>query len=620
MSCFSKRKKSDCKDMIFFPIGQYLFSTILQTFLSSFIVSLPVALFFQPPFSPFIIFVFLPLFLRKYHLNPIVMKKLTTVIVAFGCFALLMPACKQKKTDTPDESHKSELQLKVEEYAPFDLTTDLSKLSANDKELIPIFFEIGQIMDDLFWEQTFGSKKKMENLKDPWMREFAMINYGPWDRLDDDRPFVPDYKEKPATCRYYPQDLTLEEYNAYRDENKASHYTVLVRDENGALKTVWYHDHYKSKITKVCDLLDKAIDVCQNESMKKYLTERKKALLTDDYFKSDLAWMDMKDSKLDFVFGPIENYDDKLNSIKTSYEAFVLVKDEEESGKLSKFVKMLPQLQKELPCDPKYKNYVPGTSSDMNVYDVIFYGGDCNAGGKTIAINLPNDDKVQALKGSRRFQLRNAMRAKFDMIMKPIGELVIEPSEQNHINFDAFFWNVTFHEVGHGLGIKQTINGKGSVDEAMKTENSNWEEAKADIIGLHLVLNLIDKGEIDNITADDAITTYIVGLLRSVRFGAADAHGIANMMCYNFFEEAGAFTRNGNGTYHIDYDKARKAVNDWIATILKTQAEGDFEFASQFASSHGTIPANLQKDLDRINKAGIPRDIRFNQGLDVLGL
>ena len=548
------------------------------------------------------------------------MKKLTTVIVAFGCFALLMPACKQKKTDTPDESHKSELQLKVEEYAPFDLTTDLSKLSANDKELIPIFFEIGQIMDDLFWEQTFGSKKKMENLKDPWMREFAMINYGPWDRLDDDRPFVPDYKEKPATCRYYPQDLTLEEYNAYRDENKASHYTVLVRDENGALKTVWYHDHYKSKITKVCDLLDKAIDVCQNESMKKYLTERKKALLTDDYFKSDLAWMDMKDSKLDFVFGPIENYDDKLNSIKTSYEAFVLVKDEEESGKLSKFVKMLPQLQKELPCEPKYKNYVPGTSSDMNVYDVIFYGGDCNAGGKTIAINLPNDDKVQALKGSRRFQLRNAMRAKFDMIMKPIGELVIEPSEQNHINFDAFFWNVTFHEVGHGLGIKQTINGKGSVDEAMKTENSNWEEAKADIIGLHLVLNLIDKGEIDNITADDAITTYIVGLLRSVRFGAADAHGIANMMCYNFFEEAGAFTRNGNGTYHIDYDKARKAVNDWIATILKTQAEGDFEFASQFASSRGTIPANLQKDLDRINKAGIPRDIRFNQGLDVLGL
>ncbi len=556
----------------------------------------------------------------KVHLKNNTMKKMTTVIITLGCFALLMPACKKKSEKTPEEAPKSELQLKVEEYAPFDLTTDISKLSANDKELIPIFFEIGQIMDDLFWEQTFGSKKKMENLKDPWMREFALINYGPWDRLDDDKPFVPDYKEKPLTARYYPQDLTLEEYEAYKDPDKGSHYTVITREKDGTLKTVWYHEYYQNKISKVCDLLDKAIDICENASMKKYLTERKKALLTDDYYKSDIAWMDMKDSKLDFVFGPIENYDDKLNSVKTSYEAFVLVKDEEESGKLSKFVKMLPQLQKELPCDPKHKNYVPGTSSDMNVYDVIFYGGDCNAGGKTIAINLPNDDKVQAEKGSRRFQLRNAMRAKFDMIMKPIGEIVIEPSQQNHINFDAFFWNVTFHEVGHGLGVKQTINGKGSVDAAMRTENSNWEEAKADIIGLNLVLRLIEKGEIDNITAEDAITTYIVGLLRSVRFGAGDAHGVANMMCYNFFEDAGAFTRNGNNTYHIDYDKAKKAVDDWIATILKTQAEGDFEFASQFSSEHGTIPASLQKDLDRINKAGIPRDIRFNQGLDVLGL
>ena len=256
----------------------------------------------------------------------------------------------------------------------------------------------------------------------------------------------------------------------------------------------------------------------------------------------------------------------------------------------------------------------------MNLYDVVFYGGDCNAGGKTIAINLPNDDNVQAKKGSRRFQLRNAMQAKFDKIMKPIGEIIIEPSEQNHITFDAFFWNVTFHEVAHGLGVKQTINGKGSVDEAMKTENSSWEEAKADIVGLNLVLNLIDKGEITDISVEDAITTYIVGLLRSVRFGAAEAHGIANMMCYNYLFENGAFTRNGNGTYHINYDKARKAMEGWIALILKTQAEGDFEFAAQYSKDNGVIKRDLQNDLDRINKSGIPRDIRFNQGLDVLGL
>ena len=548
------------------------------------------------------------------------MKKLTTMVIVLGCMALITTSCKEKKTENPEAVSTSELQQKVDEYAFFDLTTDISKLSENDKQLIPIFFEIGQIMDDLFWEQTFGDKKVLDTIQDKWMKEFALINYGAWDRLNDDKPFIPGYGPKPATCCYYPQDLTAEEYEAFQDKNKGSHYTVLVRNEDGSLKSVWYHEYYKEKIDKVCELLDKAIEICENPSMKKYLTLRKKALQTDDYFASDMAWMDMKDTKLDFVFGPIENYDDKLNEVKTSYEAFVLVKDEEASGDLARFVKMLPQLQKELPCDAKYRNYVPGTSSDMNVYDVVFYGGDCNAGGKTIAINLPNDDNVQAKKGSRRFQLRNAMQAKFDKIMKPIGEMVIEPSEQDHIKFDAFFWNVTFHEVGHGLGVKTTINGKGPVDDAMKTERSNWEEAKADILGLHLVCSLIDKGEITNITKEDAITTYIVGLLRSVRFGAADAHGVANMMCYNYFEEQGAFKRNGNGTYHIDYDKAMKAMDSWIATILQTQAEGNFEFASKFSKENGTIGANLQKDLDKINKAGIPRDIRFNQGLDVLGL
>lgn len=543
------------------------------------------------------------------------------MVILLGGILLMSTQCSKKKTDPVTGEKISEMQQKVEEYAYFDLTTDISKLSENDKQLLPIFFEIGEIMDELFWEQTFGDKSILDTISDPWVKDYAMINYGAWDRLRGNAPFISGYGEKPVTANYYPHDITKEEFEAYDDPNKSSHYTVLVRDENNNLKTLWYHEMYKDKIDKVCQLLDKAIAIADNKSMKKYLTERKKALQTDDYYKSDLAWMDMKDTKLDFVFGPIENYDDELNSVKTSYEAFVLVKDEEESGKLDKFVAMLPQLQKELPCEPQHKkNYVPGTSSDMNIYDVIFYGGDCNAAGKTIAINLPNDDRIQEEKGSRRFQLRNAMQAKFDKIMKPIGEIVIEPSEQNHITFDAFFWNVTFHEVAHGLGVKQTINGKGSVDDAMQTENTSWEEAKADIIGLYLVCNLIDKGEITDISVEDAITTYIVGLLRSVRFGAKEAHGIANMMCYNYLEENGAFKRTGNGTYHIDYDKARDAMNSWIALILKTQAEGNFEFAQQFSKKHGTVGSNLQKDLDRINKAGIPRDIRFNQGLNVIGL
>lgn len=539
-----------------------------------------------------------------------------TMVSVLGLFT----ACNNKKTEKPNEDSKSELQNKVEEYAYFDLTADLSKLTDSERQLLPIFFEIGQIMDDLFWEQTFGDKTILDTISDPWMKEFAMINYGPWDRLDEEKPFVPGFGKRPEMANYYPQDITKEEFDAFIDPLKSSHYTILTRNEDGSLKTVGYYEAYKEKLDRVCELLDQAIEITDNPTMKKYLTERKKSLQTNDYYASDMAWMDLRDSNIDFVFGPIENYDDGFNSVKTSFEAFVLVKDVDASTKLAKFVQMLPQLQKELPCDPKHKNYVPGTSSDMNLYDVVFYGGDCNAGGKTIAINLPNDDKVQAEKGSRRFQLRNAMQAKFDKIMKPIGEIIIEPSEQNNIKFDAFFWNVTFHEVAHGLGVKQTINGKGSVDDAMRTENSSWEEAKADIIGLNLVCNLIEKGEITDITVEEAITTYIVGLLRSVRFGAAEAHGIANMMCYNYFFENGAFTRNGNGTYHINYDKARKAMEGWIALILKTQAEGNFEFASQYSKDYGKITPELQNDLDRINKSGIPRDIRFNQGLDVLGI
>jgi hypothetical protein len=452
------------------------------------------------------------------------------------------------------------------------------------------------------------------------MKEFSDINYGPWERLKNNEPFVSGFCAKPDVAQYYPQDITIEEYNAYKNPNKGSLYTVLRRNEDGSLKTVWYKDEYKDDLDKVCALLDKAIALVEDNGLKNYLLERKKAFQTDEYFVSDRAWMDMKESKLDFVVGPIENYDDKFQEAKASYEAFVLVKDEARSKDLEKFITMLPQLQIELPCEPKYKTFIPGTSSDLNVYYALYYGGDCNSGSKTIAINLPNDDRVAAEKGTRRLQLRNSMKAKFDHILMPIGELIITPKQQKNLNFDAFFWNVTFHEVAHGLGIKNTITGKGSVDDAMGTEKTSWEEAKADILGLFMVTKLIEKGEITNITKEDAVTTYIAGILRSVRFGAASSHGKANMMCFNFFEKADAFTRNEKGQYVIDYDKAYQAMNAWAELIIVTQGNGNFEFAQKFRKENGGITETLQTDLDLINHSGIPRDIRFNQGVTVLGL
>ena len=517
------------------------------------------------------------------------------------------------------EQKESPMKAKVEEYASVELKSDLvNNLSDKEKELVRIFFKVGEITDELFWKQTFGDKSKLDTINDNYAKDFAMIQYGAWDRLDDNKPFIAGYGEKPDVCNYYPHDITDAEFNAFEDENKDSWYTVIRRNEDGSLKSVWYHDEYASEIERICSLLEKAVTLAEDPGLKNYLEKCIEAFRTDDYLASDLAWMDMKDSKIDFVTGPIETYDDKFRETKASYESFILLKDEARSKDLAKFVSMLPALLKELPCPPEYKTFVPGTSSDLNVYDAVYYAGDCNAGGKTIAINLPNDERVHALKGTRRLQLRNSMKAKFDKILLPIGELVLAQEQQKYLNFDAFFWNVTFHEVAHGLGVKQTIRTNENVDAVMGTEKTSWEEAKADILGLFMVTKLIEMGEITNIAAEDAITTYIAGILRSVRFGAASSHGKANMMCFNYMEKAKAFSRDVNGLYVIDFEKAKEAMNSWAALILQTQGDGNVEFAKKYREENGGITPALQADLDRINMAGIPCDITFVQGEDVL--
>lgn len=522
--------------------------------------------------------------------------------------------CKnQKKTESP-------MQQKVDEYALFELNTDLSVLSENEKKMIPIFIEIGEIMDQLFWLQSFGDKSGLDTISDLATKEFAYINYGPWDRLDDMKPFVEGYGEKPLGANFYPHDMTTAEYEALEDIEKGSLYTVLRRDETGKLVVLPYREYYKEYITRVIELMNKAIELADDQGLKNYLQERAKAFETDDYFASDMAWMDMKDSKIDFVVGPIENYEDKLFGHKAAYESFILVKDEAWSNDLAKFTSMLPELQKELPCDPKYKQEVPGTDSDLNVYDVIYYAGDCNSGSKTIAINLPNDERVHLEKGTRRLQLKNAMKAKFDKILMPIAEIIVNGDQLKNVKFDAFFWNVTFHEVAHGLGIKNTVSGKGNVRQALGNQYSAWEEAKADILGLFMVQQLIEKGEITNITVEDAYTTFIAGILRSVRFGAASAHGQANMMCFNFFEDNQAFTRNEAGKYVINIEKAKQALADWAALILQVEGEGDFELAETYNKENSNIRETLQTELDKVQEANIPRDIRFKQGKKVLGL
>ncbi|MBQ9418556.1 MAG: Zn-dependent hydrolase [Bacteroidales bacterium] len=546
------------------------------------------------------------------------MKKVTLLLMAATLLAAA--GCKSGK---PADGQPTDIQQKVDEYAEFSLTSDLIQtLSPNEKELVKLFIEIGQVMDDIYWDEYFGqaNRASLDTLADPALRAFAQIHYGAWDRLDAERPFLPGYGERPAGCNFYPTDMTKEEFNALADPLKDSQYSVIRRNAEGNLYVLPYHEAYKAGLAKVDSLLEKAIALADNAGLKRYLEARREAFRTDDYFESDMVWMDMKDSKLDFVVGPIENYDDGINGLKCSHEAFVLVKDEAWSADLTRFAALLPEMQTLLPCDEKYKQEVPGTDCDINVYDVVYYAGDCNAGSKTIAINLPNDERVQLAKGSRRLQLKNAMQAKFDNIMTPIARLMVCDEQADSVTFNAFFGNTCYHEVAHGLGIKNTVSGRGPCRTALGAQYSAWEEAKADVCGLFLTEQLIGRGLITNTTVNQNYITFIAGILRSVRFGATEAHGVANIMCYNYFYEHGAFSRNSQGKYVIDVEKAREAARGWAALIIAMEGEGDAEAAKAYSDQHGKVSPALQADLDAIRDAHIPRDIVYQQGAQVLGL
>lgn len=547
-------------------------------------------------------------------------------IVLLGSMMYAMSSCANDAegvdTATAPDSTALAMQALLGKYTTVTLTTDISTLSASERQMIPILIEVARIMDSLFWYESYGDRDELlASIESEDMGRFAVINYGPWDRLGGNAPFVPGVGAKPAGARYYPEDMTKEEFEASNAPDKAGLYTFVRRNENGDLMTIPYHDMFADQIKRAANLLEEAAALTEDAGLKKYLTMRAMALRTDNYQPSDLAWMDMKDNHIDFVVGPIETYEDQLFGYKASHEAYVLVKDMEWSARLEKYAAFMPELQKGLPCDAKYKKEVPGGDAQLNAYDVIYYAGDCNAGSKTIAINLPNDEEVQLKKGTRRLQLKNAMRAKFDKILVPISDELIDPSQRKHINFDAFFANTMFHEVAHGLGIKNTINGKGSVREAIKEHSSALEEGKADILGLYMVNQLFKKGELTGATMEDYYVTFMASIFRSVRFGASSAHGKANMIRFTFFQEYGAFVRDeATGTYKIDFANLQKATDALGALILQIQGDGAYQQAADLVAQKGQITPQLQADLDRLSAKGIPVDVVYEQGTEVLGL
>nr|WP_240615602.1 Zn-dependent hydrolase [Alteromonas facilis] len=551
--------------------------------------------------------------------------------IALACLtiAACSPATKNEsapQAQTPTETQSEVAYLGQRErlsiYYPVSLTSDLSHLSDNQKQMLGLLIDASVIMDDLFWKQAFGTNKQafLDSISDAEVRHFATINYGPWDRLAGDEVFLSGFDSKPAGAQFYPSDMSKEEFESADFADKAGLYSMVVRNDLGALISVPYSEAFAPELKATADLLLQASELADDAEFANYLKLRADALLTDQYQASDMAWMDMKNNPIELVLGPIETYEDQLYGYRTAFESYVLIKDLAWSERLAKFAAFLPALQTGLPVPDEYKAEMPGANADLNAYDVVYYAGHSNAGSKTIAINLPNDEEVQLAKGTRRLQLKNAMRAKFDHILVPIADELIVPEQRKHITFDAFFANTMFHEVAHGLGIKNTLDGQGTVRGALKEHASALEEGKADILGLYMVQQLLERGEITEGTLEDYYTTFMAGIFRSVRFGASSAHGRANMIRFNFFAEHGAFTRNEEGQYRVDMAKMDDAITALSNTILTLQGDGNYQGVADLVADKGVIKEQLAADLERLSKANIPVDIHFEQGKQVLGL
>lgn len=540
------------------------------------------------------------------------------VLVLAGCEISSVPDERDAPDTTAAETEGLSMQQRLDQYTPVRLTTDIA-LSENERRMIPLLIEAADAMDEVFWVQAYGDRDSLLTTLDGPTRRYAEINYGPWDRLHGNEPFVEGVGPKPAGANFYPADATREELEARRDELLGL-YTLVRRDSAGALTAIPYHEAFAEQHQRAAEKLREAAELAEDEGLRRYLSLRADALLSDDYQPSDMAWMDMKTNTIDFIVGPIETYEDQLFGAKAAHEAYILVKDQEWSDRLARYAEMLPDLQRGLPVDSVYKQESPGSDADLGAYDVVYYAGDSNAGSKTIAINLPNDEEVQLQKGSRRLQLKNAMRAKFDQILEPIADELIVPEQRRHVTFDAFFSNTMFHEVAHGLGIKNVIaEDGGTVREALQEHASALEEGKADVLGLYMVQSLHEDGEIGGELMDNYVT-FLASIFRSIRFGASSAHGRANLVRFNYFLENGAFTRNDDGRYQINPDRVGEVVDMLSERILRFQGDGDYEGVGAFFEQYGQIGPDLRADLDRLQAAQIPVDVTFEQGASVLGL
>lgn len=539
----------------------------------------------------------------------------TKVILAL---TLVMTLLSQKPAADP------ELAKKIDRFAPTTLTADISKLSANDRLALQKIVAAAKLLDPLFLRQVWSGndalEKKLLADKSPAGRlrlQYFYINDGPWSRLDNNEPFIEGVPQvKPPQANYYPDDMSKDEFNAWvqtlsdTDKQKATGFFYLIRrSADKKLTIVPYSQAYKEYLEPAARLLREAATLTANATLKNFLNKRADALGSDDYYESDVAWMDL-DAPIDVTFGPYETYEDELFSYKAAFEAYITIRDDAETAKLTKFSGHLQELENNLPIDPRYRNPKLGAASPIRVVNEVFGSGEGNSGVQTAAFNLPNDERVVKEKGSKRVMLKNVQDAKFNKTLIPISKVVLDPGDQAALSFDSFFTHILCHELMHGLGPHNiTVNGEETtVRKQLKELYSSIEEAKADMTGLWALQYMIDHGVIDKSMERTLYTTYLASMFRSVRFGIAEAHGRGVAMQFNYLTDEGAIKFDeAKGTFSVDQAKIKDGVRKLTHDLLTLEAEGSYDTAKSMLDKYAVIRPSMQTALDKLK--GVPVDI-----------
>ena len=538
-------------------------------------------------------------------------------------FALTMSA-NPKNNESEIAIPETSLAAKIRRFAPTVITADVSRLSAGDRRALAKIIEAARLLDPLFLRQVWSGnealKKRLERDKTPAGRErlhYFRINNGPWSRLDSDEPFIEGVpKEKPAGANYYPEDMTKEEFNTWSQslplearERALGFFYTIRRDAGGKLKVVPYSEEYKEFLVPAARLLREAAASTTNETLRNFLTLRADAFASNDYYASDVAWMEL-DAPIDVTIGPYETYEDELFSYKAAFEAYVTLRDEVESAKLAKFSQYLQELEDNLPIDARYRNPKLGAASPIRVVNEVYASGEGNSGVQTAAYNLPNDERVVKEKGSKRVMLKNVQEAKFKQTLIPISKVVLSVADQRDVSFEPFFTHILAHELMHGLGPHNiTVNGEETtVRKQLKELSSAFEEAKADIVGLWALQYLMDKGLVDKKMERALYTTFLASAFRSVRFGITEAHGRGIALQFNYLVDEDAFQYNERaGVFSVNPAKIKEAVRKLTSEIMTIQAEGSYDRAKAMLDKYGVIRPTMQKALDRMKN--VPVDI-----------